>query len=71
MVAAGSVIEQDKLVDNLLDRIAALETRLAAVERVAAASLLVIEAGTAGTELAWIEVTVGGVTGYVRVFASR
>ena len=90
-----ALLDRDHYEENLLDRVAALEERLQALERAAASglfptdatmelpgqlslgelsteSLTVVDAGSAGvTEQDWVEVEVGGNTGYVRVFAAK
>lgn len=70
---------RDHLVNDPLDRIEELEQRVAALERALGGTfntptevLVIQDAGSAGaTEQGWIAVTVGGVTGYVRVFAAK
>lgn len=68
---------------NPLDRTQALEDRVAALEAQAALQtpttidaateeIKIVDAGSAGaTEAGWIEVTLDGVTGYVRVYAAK
>jgi len=75
----AGLITRDHLVNDPLDRIEALEKRVAALERVLSGrfdtpteGLRILDAGSDGaTEQAWVEVTVGGTTGYVRVFAAK
>ena len=87
-------LERDHYINNLLDRVDALERRIADLERAAPTGLFpsggtecvlpggleltmptedieIVDGGSDGaTEQDWIEVTVGGNTGYIRVFAA-
>ncbi len=75
----AGVIQRDHLINDPLDRIEELEERVAALERAltgkfatATQELEIVDAGTSGaTEQAWVEVQVGGVVGYLRAFSSE
>lgn len=72
------LIGRDHYVNDPLDRIEELEAKVAKLERILAGrldtpteALAIIDAGSTGaTEQGWIEVTVGDVTGYIRIFAA-
>jgi len=71
-MAAGLIV-RDHLVNDPLDRIAALEAKVAQLERALANVIKVDAAGSAGaTEQAWYQITdPDGNTGYVRVYAAK
>jgi hypothetical protein len=69
----GGLIVRDHLVDDPLDRIEALEARVAELERALANAIKIEAAGTAGaTEQAWAQYTdPDGNTAYLRGYAAQ
>ena len=75
----AGLIGRDHYVDDPLDRIEALEEKVAKLERLLAGkfdtpteTLEIRDAGSSGaTEQDWVEVATGGVIGYLRVFAAK
>jgi hypothetical protein len=67
------VIIRDHIVDDPLDRIEALEAKVAELERLVAQTIRVESAGTGGaTEQEWIEYTDSdGNTAYLHGFAAQ
>lgn len=69
----GGVMIRDHLVNDPLDRIEALEAKVAELERLVANTIRVESAGTGGaTEQAWAEYTdPDGNTAYLHGFAAK
>ena len=69
-----------ELMEKMAARISELEERIAVLETrerslawgLATEDLVLVDAGSAAaTELDWVEITVDGNTGYLRVFAAK